>query len=91
MYIIVAYDIVDNRKRTRVAKMLTSYGNRVQKSVFECRIDDKQYLKLRGNIKKIIDHEEDSVRYYTLCSRCMGNIEISGWGTVNEDEDVIIV
>jgi len=91
MFLVVTYDIVDDRKRTRVAKTLSNYGNRVQKSVFECQIDDRQYLKMKERIEKEIDMEEDSVRYYFLCARCAGNIQISGWGAVREDEDVIIV
>ncbi len=91
MFILVAYDVVDNRKRTRLAKTLSRFGSRVQKSVFECQINDQQYLKMKELIEKEIDHEEDSVRYYLLCSRCSSNIQISGWGTVREDEDVVIV
>jgi len=91
MFVVVTYDIVDDRKRTRLAKTLTSYGNRVQKSVFECQIDDRQYLRMKGQIEKQIDPEEDSVRYYFLCGRCSGNIRVSGLGTVREDENVIIV
>ena len=91
MFIVVAYDIVDNRTRTRVAKILDDYGARVQKSVFECSIDDKKYLKMRERIEKEIDFVEDSVRYYFLCKRCSTNIQVSGWGALGEEGDVIIV
>ena len=91
MFLTISYDITDNRRRTRLAKLLSNYGQRVQKSVFECQIDDRQYLRLKRDIEALIDFAEDSVRYYFLCQRCRGNIEISGWGTVREDEDVIIV
>ena len=91
MFIIVAYDIVDDRQRLRLAKVLTNYGQRVQKSVFECQLDDRQYLKMRKEIDKLIDPEQDSVRYYFLCGRCRGNVEVSGWGAVREEEEVIVV
>jgi CRISPR-associated protein Cas2 len=91
MYVVISYDIVDDAKRLRVAKLLKNYGQRVQKSVFECRVDERRYLELKGRLEKIIDMENDSVRYYALCQRCVGTIEISGWGTVLEDEEVIIV
>jgi len=91
MYIVISYDIVDDKKRLRVAKLLKNYGERVQKSVFECRVDEKRYLEIKGKLEKIIDMENDSVRYYSLCQKCIGNIQISGWGTVLEDDDVIIV
>jgi CRISPR-associated protein Cas2 len=91
MFITISYDIADNRRRQRLAKLLLNYGHRVQKSVFEVQVDDRQYLKLKKSIGEIIDWEDDSVRYYFLCSRCLGNIEISGWGVVREDEEVIVV
>jgi CRISPR-associated protein Cas2 len=91
MFIVIAYDIVDNRQRLRLAKVLGNYGQRVQKSVFECQIDDRRYLAMRKEIDKLIDPEQDSVRYYFLCSRCRGNIEVSGWGAVREEEEVIVV
>jgi len=91
MYVVVAYDIVDDRRRTRLAKTLKDYGWRVQKSVFECRLDDRMFLKMKNRVEKTIDHEEDSVRYYFLCKRCEGDIAVSGLGAVHEEEDVIIV
>ena len=91
MFVMVTYDIVDDRKRTRVAKTILHFGSRVQKSVFECQIDDRQYLRMKERVEKEIDMEEDSVRYYFLCAKCVGNIQISGWGAVREDEAVIIV
>ncbi|MBF0121389.1 MAG: CRISPR-associated endonuclease Cas2 [Desulfobacterales bacterium] len=91
MFIVVTYDIVNDKRRTKLAKMLSDFGSRVQKSVFEFNITEKQYLDLQNLIDKKIDHEEDSVRYYVLCGKCLNNIQISGMGTVKEDENVIIV
>jgi len=47
--------------------------------------------RLKEKIEKELDPGEDSVRYYFLCARCFGNIQVSGLGAVREDEDVIIV
>lgn len=91
MFVVISYDIVNDRRRLRLAKILTNYGARVQKSVFEVQVDDRQYLQLKKKIEETIDHVDDSVRYYFLCGRCLGNVEVSGWGAVKEDEDTIIV
>jgi CRISPR-associated protein Cas2 len=91
MFVVVAYDIVDDRKRLRVAKLMKQYGVRVQKSVFECILDDRRYLKMKAEIEKLIDWEDDGVRYYILCAGCVKNIETSGVGSVLEDEEVIVV
>jgi len=91
MFVVVSYDITDDRIRFRVAKLMKSYGTRVQKSVFECSLDDRRYLTMKQEIEKLIDWEEDGVRYYVLCGTCVKNVEISGLGVVTEDEEVVIV
>jgi CRISPR-associated protein Cas2 len=91
MFVVVTYDIVDDRQRLRLARVLTNYGQRVQKSVFECRLDDRLFLQMKTQVDKVIDPEEDSVRYYFLCPRCQRHIEVSGWGSVREEDDVLIV
>jgi len=91
LFVIVSYDVVDDRKRTRIAKLLKDYGERVQKSVFECRIDDRRYLKMKEGIGKLMDWELDSVRYYILCAGCVRNVEVSGLGVVRDEEEVIVV
>lgn len=92
MFVVVAYDIVDDKKRTRLAKALLNFGRRVQKSVFEAIVDDKQLLKMKAEVEKHMDMETDSVRYYFLCQKCLPATVVSGWGTVTEDEsDAVII
>ncbi len=91
MFVVVSYDITDNKKRTRTMKALKDYGVHVQKSVFECRIDEEQYLKLKERIAKLINPDTDSVRYYELCARCQRAIEFVGNPPEFEEKDHIIV
>lgn len=91
MFVVVSYDVVDDRRRLKVAKALTDYGRRVQKSVFECDLDERRYLRLKETLDRLIHHEEDSVRYYQLCPRCRRAVEVSGWGSLTEEEEVVIV
>ncbi len=91
MFYVISYDISDNRRRQQLAKLLLDYGHRVQKSVFEAELDDRRFLKLKQQIEKLIDWELDSVRYYPICSRCQGNVQVSGWGVIREDEELLIV
>ncbi len=91
MFIIVSYDVVDDRRRAKLAKVLLDYGERVQKSVFECRLDDRLYLKMKKNIESLIDQEEDSVRYYFLCGRCVKEVEVSGLGGFREEDEAVII
>ena len=91
MFVVVSYDIVDDRRRNRLAKVLGDYGHRVQKSVFECDLDDPLFLKMKRTLETLIDREEDSIRYYFLCGRCVRNVEVSGLGVLREQEELIIV
>lgn len=71
MLIIVTYDVstetAAGRKRLRrVAKVCESVGQRVQKSVFECRVDLMGYEELERRLLNEIDETQDSLRLYRL-------------------------
>ncbi len=88
---VISYDIKDDRRRLKVAKALEDYGKRVQYSVFECILKEEQINRLKSKLQRIINNEEDSVRYYKLCNPCKGKIIIQGQGKVSEDEDFYII
>jgi CRISPR-associated protein Cas2 len=91
-HIVVSYDVVHDLRRTRLAKYLKGYLERVQKSLFEGEIADQKLEKLKQGIVKQINKEEDTVRIYTLCERCIAGVEIIGTGVFIErpDEDVLV-
>ncbi len=71
MLIIVTYDVStetkEGRKRLRrVAKICESTGQRVQKSVFECKVNLMQYEELERRLLAEIDEKEDNLRLYRL-------------------------
>ena len=71
----------DDRDRYRVVKVLKGFGERVQKSVFECsKLTESQFLRMKGQLDDLIDHTTDTVRYYPLCERCLDKVEWSGTG-----------
>jgi len=83
MYVMVSYDIVDDRTRYKVMKFLKDFGNRVQLSVFECDISEEQFERMKEGIEELIDKNNDRVRYYKLCKSCIKNVKISGWGDID--------
>ena len=91
MYYVISYDIPDNRRRTRLAKVLLDFGERVQYSVFEADLDKKLFDRLLQRVNNEINDQEDSVRIYPLCSTCETGITIFGQGQVIEDKDVYIL
>lgn len=90
MYIVVSYDIPEDKRRTKIHKILKSYGQWMQYSVFECNLDASQYAKLRSRLSKLIKPEQDSVRFYFLCGCCQAKVERIGGETVR-DETVFFV
>ena len=66
LYILIIYDIVNNRRRQKLFKYLNGYGWRVQDSCFEAVLNDRLYRKMIKEIGKYIDKEEDSIRIYKL-------------------------
>ncbi|MBU3196473.1 MULTISPECIES: CRISPR-associated endonuclease Cas2 [Clostridium] len=74
MIYLVSYDIVDDKKRYRLHKMLKNFGSRNQYSVFECDLDGKKYVELEYNIRKIKIEKGDSIMVYPICSSCESKI-----------------
>ena len=90
-FIVIAYDISDDRRRTRLFTRLQDYGTPVQYSVFECLVDDKELARLKKMVRRTIKPRLDHVRYYTLCAACQDRIETTGGREVAGDEDVLVV
>jgi CRISPR-associated protein Cas2 len=79
MFVVVSYDIKDDKKRTKVHKILKDYGQWIQYSVFECQIDKSSYLRLRARLDKMVSlNKEDSIRFYFLCDKDVQRIERIG-------------
>ena len=90
-FVVISYDVPDDRRRLRVAKTLEGFGDRVQKSVFECRLREADYRRLRERLSKLIDAGSDNVRFYHLCGACCPRIEVIGTVGVTDVPDVVIV
>ena len=91
MLYLVSYDITDTPRRTKVAKILDDFGDRVQYSVFECIIDNELLEKMLSRLIKVANEAEDSIRVYALCGKCERVIRIIGQGEVSKEEKVYIL
>ena len=70
-FILIIYDIVDNKRRTKFAKLLEGYGKRVQKSAFEAMITESLYRKLIDNFS--IEENENGKEVFIFTSRKYGS------------------
>ncbi len=76
-FVVIAYDIEDDKRRHQAAALLEAIGTRVNRSVFECFVSDYKLEKLKEEItKRITVH--DSVLYYILCRTCIERIDRNG-------------
>jgi CRISPR-associated protein Cas2 len=83
MFVLVTYDVStmdpEGKQRLRsVAKTCEDWGQRVQHSVFECRLDPAQYAELKKSLLDIIDPRTDSLRFYHLGSNWRRRVEHVG-------------
>ncbi|MEO0114300.1 MAG: CRISPR-associated endonuclease Cas2 [candidate division WOR-3 bacterium] len=91
MFIAIAYDIKDDRRRNRVLNTLKNFGTWVQYSVFECNLKSEQLDRLRKILASHIKPSQDSIRFYYLCEECQRKVLVLGKGSVSEDEMVYII
>ena len=85
MLILVTYDVstaekAGARRLRRVARACQDYGVRVQKSVFECQVGQKEWVQFRHRLLKEIKEGEDSLRFYFLDETAKTKIEHHGVG-----------
>lgn len=84
MFLVVTYDVSTREERAgarrlrRVAKACTSYGIRVQKSVFEMQLGQKEWVELKARLLAEIDDTQDSLRIYFLDHTGQHKIEHHG-------------
>jgi len=86
MFLLVTYDVstveekAGARRLRRVAKSCTSFGTRVQKSVFEMQLGQKEWVELKARLLKEIDPAKDSLRIYFIDQTAKTRIEHFGAG-----------
>lgn len=90
MYILISYDISDNKKRTKVAGLLKDHGKRVQYSVFECHLDAKMLNNLTALLEPFVSGD-DSIRIYQICETCLKKtVQLGRYESV-EEVDLYVV
>ena len=65
---VVAYDIPDDRRRTKVHQILLGFGKWTQYSLFECFLSRKDLILLQAKLDAYLSETQDSVRFYPLCA-----------------------
>jgi len=96
MFVLVSYDVSTTdsggpRRLHKVAKACQDYGQRVQKSVFECIVDPAQWAVLKQRLIDEIDQGRDSLRFYYLGANWRRRVEHIGAKESIDQEGPLIV
>jgi CRISPR-associated protein Cas2 len=90
-FYLLAYDMSDDKRRAKIAKLMESLGERVQGSVFEAYLNAAELQKIVKKSEKIMKMEEDSLRVYFLCEACRPKLQLLGQGKPTPPPDTMIV
>lgn len=96
MYVLITYDVctttpAGKSRLRRTAKTCLDFGQRVQNSVFECKVDPAQLVSLRARLLEIIDPKTDSLRFYHLGSNWHHKVEHHGAKDGYDVEGTLVV
>ena len=87
---VIAYDIPDDKRRTKIHKVLLGFGKWTQYSLFECFLSRKDLILLRAKLAEHLVARGDSVRFYPLCASCVSKVETVG-GPLPSDDHLFVV
>jgi CRISPR-associated protein Cas2 len=96
MLVVVAYDVnteseEGRRRLRRVARVCEGKGQRVQKSVFECLVDNAQWVRLRDTLVREISAADDSLRFYFLGDNWKRRVEHVGANAAYDPQGPLII
>jgi CRISPR-associated protein Cas2 len=90
LFLVVAYDVSDDKRRTQLFKTLRRFGDPVQFSVFECVISERLFDQLRRAVAQVV-LPADNVRYYNICAACRKETVTLGRAVTAKDKRVYIL
>lgn len=76
--VVAAYDVREDDRRAKLAALLQSVGDRVQKSVFLLVLDASELVTLRERALQVIDPDVDSLYFLHQCASCYGTMDCVG-------------
>jgi len=82
MIYMVCYDISNQKRLQKAAKVLEEYGIRVQKSFFQCEMEKEEMEELIKRLFGVIQRKNDSLFVYPLCDKCSACALTDGTGSL---------
>ena len=96
MNILITYAVstetaAGRRRLRKVALACLDFGQRVQKSVFECSVTEMQYEEVMRRLLDIIEEKEDSLRVYRLIEPKEKYVQVYGVNTAVDFEEPLVL
>ena len=96
MMVLVCYDVETvqpggQKRLVRIARICKNYGQRVQNSVFECKLAPDQWEQLKAQLIKIYKSEKDSLRFYYLGANWKNRVEHHGAKKTYDPDGTLLV
>lgn len=66
---LIAYDVCDQRRLTKVREVLKAYSTGGQKSVYECWLTPAELTDVTEALRRLIEVSEDRVHVFALDGR----------------------
>ncbi len=88
VFVLIIYDIIDNKRRIRLSKYLQGFGFRIQKSAFEALIQERVYRKMLSGLEQYVT-EDDNIRVYRIIGK--GQVRNFGKQVSEAAEELIII
>ena len=91
MKYVIAYDLADDHRRTRLVNVLLDYGSRIQESVFFADLNTRLYEEMIGKMERLVQQDQDVVHVFPLCAACVEKKVVLGNGQVPEYKEFYII
>ncbi|MBF0227558.1 MAG: CRISPR-associated endonuclease Cas2 [Desulfobacterales bacterium] len=88
---LVGYDISDQKRLSKVAKVMSNFGTRIQYSFFHCFLSTRQKKQMREQLNKIINDKQDQILILPVTEKQLREIEFLGFRINIQIEGIIIV
>ena len=91
MRFLICYDVVDDSLRSKIVKILESYGERIQYSVFEFNLTKARILEMKNKLikRKLLNKKRMSFSIYPLCEECYKKVERYGNNKLLDEKNIV--
>lgn len=90
-FTVIAYDVSDNRRRRALVRVLESFGERVQESVFEAWLTDRERKTLEVRANACLNKSADRLAIYVLPKIDREAIVSLGCGSITQDFTHLVI